>query len=136
MDANEEAQCGLIGFFDVLGYKSLIENNQIGKVMSVVKKIQATLDEHQKYLTEWAEGCGHVMFSDSILVYAPFSGPETEHKNTGLQELLNCLLQLCHTDKGSAAHRLLRQLAKPPFHLIEPTGTGRYKVQSKSRMTF
>src|SRR5258707_11897701 len=52
------------------------------------------------------------------------------------KEFLNCLLQLCHADKRCATHRFPRQLAKPPFHLIEPTGTGGYEVQSKSWMTF
>ena len=51
-----------------------------------------------------------------------------------LQELLNDFLQLCDTDKSPAAHSLLCQLAKPPFHLIEPTGTGRNEVKSKSRV--
>jgi hypothetical protein len=51
-----------------------------------------------------------------------------------LQELLNDFLQLCDPDKGPTAHSLLSQLAKPPLHLIEPTGTGRNKVQSKSRV--
>jgi len=84
MSANADAQCGLIGFFDVLGYKSIIENNPIGEVISIVHTIQKTVDEHQKYLDEWADYCGHVLFSDSILVYAPFSEPRNEHKNTGL----------------------------------------------------
>jgi hypothetical protein len=77
------AQRGLIGFFDVLGYRSIIENNPIGEVIPIVKKIQDTLDEHQKHLNDWADSCGHVMFSDSIVVYAPFSEAETRHKNAG-----------------------------------------------------
>ena len=51
-----------------------------------------------------------------------------------LQELFNYLLEFCDTDKGSAAYRFLCQLAKPTFHLVEPTGTGRNEVQSESRM--
>ena len=33
-------------FFDVLGYKSIIKNNPISEVISIVKEIQDTLDKH------------------------------------------------------------------------------------------
>jgi hypothetical protein len=84
MDTKNCVQEGLVGFFDILGYKSLIENNSIHEMVIIVKTIQEIVDSHQKILEEWASECGHVMFSDSILVYAPLSDPQTEHKNSGL----------------------------------------------------
>src|SRR5207244_1864863 len=34
--------------------------------------------------------------------------------------------------KGAATHGFLRQFAKPPFHLIEPTRTGRNEMEDKA----
>ena len=48
--------------------------------------------------------------------------------------MLDRLLQLRDADKGPASHGLLRQFPEPALHLIEPTGTGRNKVQRKAGM--
>jgi hypothetical protein len=85
------AQCGLIGFFDLLGYKSIVQNNPIGELISVVKKIHETIRESLKRLNATEEALdqaiprlenvspiNHVVFSDSILVYTAFPQSEKE----------------------------------------------------------
>src|SRR5713101_1172379 len=85
------AQCGLVGFFDLLGYKSIVENNTIGELIFVVKKIQETIREslRQLHVTEDClsqalpshENVGsieHVVFSDSIFICTTY--PETERE--------------------------------------------------------
>jgi hypothetical protein len=83
MDKRGDARRGLIGFFDLLGYKSIMENNNISEAILIVKKIQQTIEEQHKKLiaTERFLGqaiCDYVVFSDSILVYTTF--PESEEK--------------------------------------------------------
>jgi hypothetical protein len=87
------ARRGLVGFFDLLGYKSIIENNPIGEVISVVKILQETIRESLKKLNATEEflpkvhprlqnvsPTNHIVFSDSILVYAGFPELETEQR--------------------------------------------------------
>jgi hypothetical protein len=72
-------QRGLIGWFDILGYKSIIENNQIEGAVFVVRKIQAIIERADKRCRENGFGiagtiCGYVLFSDTIVLYCPGEG--------------------------------------------------------------
>jgi uncharacterized membrane-anchored protein len=40
-------QRGLVGFFDVLGYKSILENNQVKEAVTVVSRILETTKKSQ-----------------------------------------------------------------------------------------
>lgn len=76
----------MIGWFDVLGYKSLIENNQIEDVIKIVQQMHNAVEEAQKRLREsescaGQECCDCVVFSDTVLIYSPLS-KGTEHLST------------------------------------------------------
>jgi hypothetical protein len=68
---------GLIGFFDILGYKEIIKQNQVVRVASIIEEIflealRESQDAH-KCVTSLInqEACQHFVFSDSILVFLP-----------------------------------------------------------------
>jgi hypothetical protein len=74
---------GLIGFFDVLGYKNIIENNQIKECALAIKRILETIRIRQERidmigLLTAQKLCSHVLFSDSILVYSPLIGTDNK----------------------------------------------------------
>jgi hypothetical protein len=89
---------GLVGFFDILGYKSLLLNNEIPETISIIK------DAFIRAPAKLAEDLGtlkdikpyfvpeHVVFSDSILVYAPFGDPE--YKALGIEFFLSYCRQV------------------------------------------
>ena len=69
-----DPQRGFIGFFDLLGYKNIIENNQIKEAAFAIRRILETIRKRQEMNEEietllQEKYCGHVVFSDSILVY-------------------------------------------------------------------
>lgn len=68
---------GFIAYFDLLGYKNLLTNNDINKAIAVVRLIQDVLQSQQErvYQTGRITGqrfCDHIVYSDSILVYTAF----------------------------------------------------------------
>jgi hypothetical protein len=85
------ARRGLVGFFDLLGYKSIAENNTIAELISVVRTIQKTIKESLEKLNATEEfldqvlpplenysPINHVVFSDSILAYTGLSESDRE----------------------------------------------------------
>ena len=99
--SNIKPQTGFIGFFDILGYKQIILNNDIHKTAQIVSDTlvnipaniidNVILEEHNAPAGDmdtasWQQLLGKVewlIFSDSILVSLPFD-PQAE-----LTELLN-----------------------------------------------
>lgn len=82
-----ETQRGLIGFFDVLGYRNIIENNQIKEAATAMKRILETLRQRQEMnvmIEKIIEQkyCAHVVFSDSILVYLSIT--DSRNQNTSV----------------------------------------------------
>jgi hypothetical protein len=69
------SQTGFIGFFDLLGYKDFIRNNQLKEVVQKVRNILLECKRSQKriegleYLFD-QDICEHVIFSDTILIYS------------------------------------------------------------------
>jgi hypothetical protein len=69
------SQTGFIGFFDLLGYKEFIRNNQLKEVVQKVRDILLECQRSQKrneameYLFD-RDICEHVIFSDTILIYS------------------------------------------------------------------
>ncbi len=101
------ARRGLVGFFDLLGYKSLAENNPIAELISVVRKIQETIKKSLEKLNATEESLGqvvprlenyspinHVVFSDSILAYTglPESGRERHAQVAVFNEFCSSLV--------------------------------------------
>src|ERR1017187_5511016 len=87
MDKRDDIQRGLIGWLDLLGYKSIIKNNPITVVVEIVKKIQKVVEDAQRRLDEsqavvGQKFCDYVVFSDTILLYISFS-KGTEHPTAG-----------------------------------------------------
>jgi hypothetical protein len=54
----------------------------------------------------------------------------------GIEKIVDGVLQLVDAEERSAANALRRQLPKPAFHQVQPTGTGGYKMQSETRVLF
>lgn len=85
------ARRGLVGFFDLLGYKSLADNNQITELISIIRKIQEAIRKSLEKLNDTEEfldqalpkldnynSINHVVFSDSILAYTGL--PESDRE--------------------------------------------------------
>jgi hypothetical protein len=66
---------GFIGFFDLLGYKEFVRNNQLKEVAQKVRDIlqvcrtSKRLNEGMEHLFD-NHFCKHVIFSDTILIYS------------------------------------------------------------------
>jgi hypothetical protein len=78
--AELEAKSGIVGFFDVLGYQSIIDNNKIDDAASVISKTLLTLpktvtDAVGALLTkgEALPEISWLIISDTIILAAPFS---------------------------------------------------------------
>ena len=73
------SQTGFIGFFDLLGYKDFIRNNQLKEVVQKVRDILLECQRSQKriegleYLFD-QDICEHVIFSDTILICSNTTG--------------------------------------------------------------
>jgi len=83
-ESSNNRKRGIIGFFDVLGYKQIQINNQICGAISVVEEIRNVIEKCQSVvgrLSEISEKVfgEHVVFSDSILTFAPFDKDENEN---------------------------------------------------------
>jgi hypothetical protein len=98
MDALEP-QNGIIGFFDVLGYQSIIDNNKIEDVAAVISKNLLTIpqvvtDALGTFLTrgESVPDISWLIISDTIILAAPFGkGAETHSRlRTWLRLLVHC----------------------------------------------
>jgi hypothetical protein len=66
---------GFIGFFDLLGYKEFVRNNQVKEVVQKVGDIllecQRSQEQNEKLECLFDEDiCEHVIFSDTILIYS------------------------------------------------------------------
>jgi hypothetical protein len=85
------ARRGLVGFFDLLGYKSIAGSNTISELIAVVRTIQKTIRAslEKKNATEGLfdqvlpplenmSSINHVVFSDSILAYTGL--PESDRE--------------------------------------------------------
>jgi len=93
--ADLEAQSGIVGFFDVLGYQSIIDNNKIDDAANVISKTLLTLP---KTVTD-AVGAllikgealpeiSWLIISDTIILAAPFS------KGAGVRSKLRTWIRL------------------------------------------
>jgi hypothetical protein len=74
---DNDAKRGFVGYFDLLGYRSLIANNHICEVIGVVKTIKNIIeDQHTRVIESGRiagqKFCEFVVYSDSILVYTSF----------------------------------------------------------------
>jgi hypothetical protein len=81
--ADANTQEGLIAFFDILGYKSIIQNNSLLETINVIKQIEGAIQqaaEKLKATEEFLQApiCRYVLFSDSILVYTVSSTPDLQ----------------------------------------------------------
>src|ERR1019366_9421934 len=77
---------GLVAFFDILGYKQIIANNEIEAAASIVKRVlkkvtdfQTAADDVEKQLN-FPPTTKYLAFSDSILVYVNYSNNEESRK--------------------------------------------------------
>ncbi|MEJ0091135.1 MAG: hypothetical protein WDM80_15500 [Limisphaerales bacterium] len=76
-----EAKRGFVGYFDLLGYKNILTNNDINKAIDVVKLIQKIIEQEQERVYRMGKiskqkFCDYLVYSDSILVYNEF--PENQ----------------------------------------------------------
>jgi len=71
---------GLVAFFDILGYRELIKQNQIVSVAVIIDEIFLATSRKSKeargFVTSLIneKACEHFVFSDSILVFLPLEG--------------------------------------------------------------
>jgi len=78
---------GLVAFFDVLGYRQIIANNEIKEAASIIKRVLKKVTDFQKAadVVEKELKCSpatkYLAFSDSILVYTNYSENEASRKN-------------------------------------------------------
>ena len=94
-----EPQRGIVGFFDVLGYQSIIDNNKIEDVASVISKTLLTIPKNvaeglASFLTKGqsAPDISSLIISDTIILAAPFAkaaGPASRLR-TWLRLLIHC----------------------------------------------
>lgn len=74
--------CGLVAFFDVLGFKSLLENNKVGQAISIIREVLVGVPKELELtlkplgIVNPAFVPKHLVFSDSILIYAPVETSE------------------------------------------------------------
>ena len=82
MDEAEEplkSSYGLVAFFDILGYRQIIANNEIKEAASIVKGALKKVTEFQKNADriekafKYSSPINYLAFSDSILVYTSYS---------------------------------------------------------------
>lgn len=78
---------GLVAFFDILGYRQIIANNEIKEAASIIKRVlkkvtdfQNAADVVEKEL-KFSPATKYLAFSDSILVYTNYSENEASQKN-------------------------------------------------------
>jgi hypothetical protein len=76
---------GFVGFFDILGYRNIIENNQLDYVATLIDKEIATLGERTRdFLTgrvpgvtpqqnHYLDSLHSIVVSDSIIIFFPYS---------------------------------------------------------------
>jgi hypothetical protein len=80
---DHKIQHGLIAFLDILGYKSIIQNNDLRETICVVKQIEGAIGKAVNRRKE-TEGfldnpiCKQIVFSDSILVHTVPSAPNPQ----------------------------------------------------------
>lgn len=84
-----DTQHGLVGFFDVLGYRKLNENSQIKEAVLVIRGILESTRRSQKandFVGTLVDQtfCEHVVFSDSILVYSSFNKSRDQATSAGM----------------------------------------------------
>ena len=72
---------GLVAFFDVLGYKDIISNNEISEAVRIIRNLLFKIPKkfEQEFPTfqhiEKSLLPSHLIFSDSILIYTPLDSP-------------------------------------------------------------
>lgn len=77
---------GLVAFFDILGYKQIIANNEIQEAASIVRRVLKQVTDSQKAADvvekdfKFSPATNYLAFSDSILVYTNYSEDETHWK--------------------------------------------------------
>src|SRR5579859_6290603 len=70
---------GLVAFFDILGYRQIIANNEIKEAASIIKRALRKVTESQKAADivekgfKYSPPTNYLAFSDSILVYTNYS---------------------------------------------------------------
>ena len=66
---------GLIAFFDVLGYKTIVENNEVGEVASIIRETLIGKPQHLEQQLDLMRHVSsalvpeHLVFADTILVH-------------------------------------------------------------------
>lgn len=91
MNGEFGARRGLVGFLDLLGYKSVAESNSIGELVAIIRRIQETIRQSlekrnatEQFLPsvvprlETVSAINHVVFSDSVVVYTELPEPDRE----------------------------------------------------------
>jgi hypothetical protein len=103
------SQTGFIGFFDLLGYKEFIRNNQLKEVAQKVRDILRVC-RTSKILNEGIEHlfgnhfCEHVIFSDTILIYSnTTSDPSATLFTSFCTSLVNGLFRAGYPVRGALA---------------------------------
>jgi hypothetical protein len=103
------SQTGFIGFFDLLGYKEFIRNNQVKEVAQKVRDILRVC-RTSKILNERMEHlfgdhfCEHVIFSDTILIYSnATSDPSALLFTSFCTSLVNGLFRAGYPVRGALA---------------------------------
>ena len=85
---DEEPQEGIIGFFDILGYQSFLQNNSAEYAAKEVLGTLTNLDEQipslvakaieERTIPSWVSGTKWLIFSDTILLTSSLSEIEKD----------------------------------------------------------
>jgi hypothetical protein len=99
-DELPESSYGLVAFFDILGYRQIITNNEIREAALIVKRIlqkvtdlQEAADGFEKRY-QFLPAPKYLVFSDSILVYTSYSSNQATRKSQA-GAFAACCMALC-----------------------------------------
>lgn len=136
-----EIKDGIIGFFDILGYQNIIDNNDIEDVVKIVsetidklpsdaKAKISVIFKSDKTSTPIIEGVlkttKTLLISDSIVIALPFPIPKEEERNASLEKFIHLI---CWTTFFIYAATFMKRAFEVGLPMRGAIDTGQYFIQ-------